>query len=209
MRNSLGLLLAAPRGPFLRRAVTAAAALAFAGVALVPGCSKQDEALIAKLRDANDKLLSCQKELAETKVARDNYKRQLATALADPSKIVLNDPEIIELIAVVKKERGVVAGNELNPKDASAIVMRGAPAMQGCYERALKKNSSLQFRAGLGVTLGITVRPSGDVEGVDVTPSVDADMTKCIKSTVSRWKFPTFSGNAVTIEQKLTLTPKT
>jgi hypothetical protein len=201
MRNRLGLLLAGPRGPSLRRAVTGTAALALAGavlgLGLVPACSKQDEALIAKLRDANDKLLSCQKELAETKVARDNYKRQLATALADPSKIVLNDPEIIELIAVVKKERGVVAGNELNPKDASAIVMRGAPAMQGCYERALKKNSALQFRAGLGVTLGITVRPSGDVEGVDVTPSVDADMTKCI------------SGNAVTIEQKLTLTPKT
>jgi hypothetical protein len=177
--------------------------------AAVPGCTKQDETLIAKLRAANDRVVACEKELAEAKVARDNYKKQLAVALANPSKILLNDPEIIELIASIKKERGGGGGIELNPKDASAIVMRGAPAMQGCYERALKRNSSLQFRAGLGVTLGITVKPSGDVDAVDVTPSVDADMTKCIKSTVARWKFPTFTGNAVTIEQKLTLTPKT
>ena len=34
-------------------------------------------------------------------------------------------------------------------------------------------------------------------------------MTKCIKTTIGHWKFPTFKGNAVTIEQKLTLTPKT
>jgi hypothetical protein len=194
MRNSLGLI------PLTLGTLV---------VSAVAGCDKQDANLIAKLREANDKVVACEKELAETKVARDNYKKQLAVALANPSKILLNDPEIIELIATIKKERGVASGNELNPGAASAIVMRGAPAMQGCYERALKRNSSLQFRAGLGVTLGITVRPTGDVDAVDVTPSVDADMTKCIKTTVARWKFPTFSGNAVTIEQKLTLTPKT
>jgi len=185
-----------------------------AGVPLVlasvgMGCGKSDDGLTAKLLDANSKVLACQKELAETKSARDSLKRQLATALANPGKLQLNDPEIIELVASIKKERsGTDLGDgDLNPKEASAIVMRGAPALQGCYERALKRNAALQMRTGLGVTLGITVKPAGEVDGVEVLPSVDAEMTKCIKTTITRWKFPKFNGHAVTIEQKLMLTP--
>lgn len=176
------------------------------------GCSRQDDGLTSKLLDANSKVLACQKELAEAKSARDGLKRQLALALANPSRIQLTDPEIIELVASARKERTggtELGGGDLNPKDASTIVMNGAPALQACYERALKRNAALQMRTGLGVTLGITVKPVGEVEGVDVLPSVDAEMTKCMKSTISRWKFPKFTGNAVTIEQKLTLTPKT
>jgi hypothetical protein len=178
----------------------------------VVGCDKPDEGLTARLLESNNKNVACEKELAETKAARDNLKRQLAMAMANPTKLQLTDPEIIELIASARKERGAgpeFGQGDLNPKEASAIVMRGAPALQGCYERALKKNAALQMRSGIGVTLGITVKPVGQVDAVDVSPSVDAEMTKCIKTTISRWKFPTFTGRAVTIEQKLTLTPKT
>jgi hypothetical protein len=184
----------------------------FATAATGAACDKPDDGLTARLLEANNKNVACQKELAEAKAARDNLKRELAIALANPTKIQLNDPEIIELVASARKERGAgpeIGQGDLNPKEASAIVMRGAPALQGCYERALKKNSALQMRAGLGVTLGITVKPVGQVEGVEVSPSVDPEMTKCIKTTISRWKFPTFTGHSVTIEQKLTLTPKT
>jgi hypothetical protein len=168
--------------------------------------------MTARLLEANNKNVACQKELAEAKAARDNLKRELAVAMANPTKLQLTDPEIIELIADARKARGAgpeFGQGDLNPKEASAIVMRGAPALQGCYERALKKNAGLQMRAGLGVTLAITVKPVGVVDSVEVLPSVDPEMTKCIKATISRWKFPTFTGHAVTIEQKLTLTPKT
>jgi hypothetical protein len=162
--------------------------------------------------DCSSKTVALEKELAETKVARDNFKKQLAQALAHSSDhLALRDPEIIELIASARKEQGLPADFEkggLDPKEASKIVMTGATALQGCYERALKKNAALQYKSGLGVTLGITVKPSGVVDAVDFTPSVDADMTKCMRQTITRWKFPTFSGQAVTIEQKLTLSPK-
>lgn len=184
----------------------------FVAAATSAACDKPDDGLTARLLEANNKNVACQKELAEVKAARDNLKRELAVALANPTKIQLNDPEIIELVASARKERGAgpdIGQGDLNPKEASAIVMRGAPALQGCYERALKKNAALQMRAGLGVTLGITVKPVGQVEAVDVSPSVDPEMTKCIKTTIGRWKFPSFTGHAVTIEQKLTLTPKT
>lgn len=176
------------------------------------GCTKSDDGMTARLLEANAKVVACQRELAEAKATRDNLKKQLATAMANPTNLHLTDPEIIELIADARKARGagpMLGEGDLNPKEASAIVMRGAPALQGCYERALKRNAGLQMRAGLGVTLAITVKPAGAVDSVDVAPSVDSEMTKCMKATISRWKFPTFTGNAVTIEQKLTLTPKT
>ena len=176
-------------------------------------CTKEDEGLTARLMETNNKVLACQKDLTQAKDQIGALKKQLAQALAEPSKVVLTDPDIIELVAS-RKNRPAPSGEgditpTLNPKEASRIVMQGASAMQQCYERALKKNASLQYKAGLGVTLGITVKPSGQVEMVDVNPSVDKDLTQCFKTTVLRWKFPTFTGTAVTIEQKLTLTPKT
>lgn len=175
-------------------------------------CNKPDEGMTARLLEANSKVIACQKELAMAKAERDNLKKQLAVAMANPTNVRLTNPEIIELIADARKARGAgpeFGQGDLNPKEASAIVMRGAPALQGCYERALKRNAGLQMRTGLGVTLAITVKAAGAVDSVEVNPSVDSEMTKCIKATISRWKFPTFTGNAVTIEQRLTLTPKT
>jgi hypothetical protein len=181
-------------------------------VSVLGACDKPDDGLTARLLEANNKNVACTKELTQVKAERDGLKKQLAMAMANPTSLHLTDPEVINLIADARKERGAgpeFGQGDLNPKEASAIVMRGAPALQGCYERALKKNAALQMRTGLGVTLGITVKPAGHVDTVDVTPSVDAEMTKCIKTTIGHWKFPTFTGHAVTIEQKLTLTPKT
>jgi hypothetical protein len=175
-------------------------------------CSRPDEGLTQQLLAANDKVLACQKELAQTKDQIGGLKRQLAQAIANPSRIQLKDPEIIELVASLRGP--APAGNQdvqpsLDPHKASEIVMNGAHAMQSCYERALKKNAALQTQSGIGFTLGITVKPTGLVEGVDVAPSFDRGMTECIRSVATHWKFPTFQGKAVTIEQRVTLTPKT
>jgi hypothetical protein len=176
-------------------------------------CSKTDDGMTAKLMESNNKVVACQKDLAMAKSEIASLRRQLAQAIANPSKVTLTDPDVIELVASLKASRPARPAGDptptLDPTQASRIVLQGAQAMQGCYERALKKNSALQYQQGLGVTLGITVKPTGEVESVDVSPTVDKDMTTCFKTTVSRWKFPTFAGNAVTIEQKLTLTPKT
>jgi hypothetical protein len=189
-------------------------ALTLVLVAGIGACTKEDDGLTARLMESNNKVIACGKDLGEARDQIASLKRQLAQAIAEPSRVQLTDPDIIELVASRKKAAAVPQGDgdvtpTLNPKEASRIVMQGASAMQQCYERALKKNASLQYKSGLGVTLGITVKPTGQVETVDVNPSVDKDMTQCFKTTVLRWKFPSFTGTAVTIEQKLTLTPKT
>lgn len=188
--------------------ILAAAAMAGALVA----CTKTDDGMAQRLLAANDKVLACQKELAESKTQMAGLKRQLAQAMANPTRVQLTDPEVIQLVASIRGPApadDAPAAGALDPQKASAVVMRGAQAMQGCYERALKNSTSLQQRTGLGLKLGITVQPSGDVQAVDISPDVDASMTACMRSAASRWKFPSFSGAAVTIEQKLTLTPKT
>ena len=177
---------------------------------LLAGCDgKAKEEMTRRLNEANDKLVDCRKETNALKSEIASLKRQVAQAMANPTRIVLTDPEIINLVASIRgavptggEERGA-----LDPSVASKIVLQGAPALRQCYERALKKNQSLQFQSGVGLTLDITVAPQGTVEDVGVNPSIDPDMTTCIKSAAMRWKFPTFAGSAVTIEQKVTLTP--
>ncbi len=171
---------------------------------------KAKEEMTRRLSEANDKLVECRKETNALKNDMAGLKRQLAQAMANPSRVVLTDPEIINLVASIRgtvPAGGGVDKGGLDPAVASKIVMQGAPALRQCYERALKKNQALHYQSGVGLTLDITVRPQGTVEDVGVNPSIDSEMTSCIKSAAMRWKFPTFGGSAVTIEQKVTLTP--
>jgi hypothetical protein len=172
-------------------------------------CNNNEEALTKQLLEANDKVLACQKELAQAKNENGGLKRQLAQAIAN-EKVQLHDPEVIQLVASIRGTPEVANDSGgLDPQKASEIVLNGAKAMQACYERALKRNTGLQAKQGIGLVLGITVRPNGDVHGVNISPDVDKDMTACMRTAATRWKFPSFAGSAVTIEQKITLTPKT
>jgi hypothetical protein len=179
--------------------------------ALSFGACKDEEAQ-RRLNEATDKVVACKRENNDLKNQVATLKQQLAQAMANPSKIVLTDPEIINLIADIRGGKGAPSGDvkpSLDTQEASKVVFQGAKALQVCYERALKKNQALQYQAGVGLTLDITVKSAGNVEGVEVSPSVDKEMTSCIKTAASRWKFPAFQGEPVVVSQKVTLTPKT
>ena len=197
-----------------QRPVTAALLVTLA----LAGCQKSaDEQLTARLKEANDKLVTCRGEANDLKAQNAELKRKLAEAMANPARVQLTDPDILNLIAEIKGNRGgageggevVLGKGALDPKEASRVVKHGAQALQRCYERALKKNAALQMQSGLGVMLELTVKPTGLVQGMSLTPQVDADLTDCVRSTVTRWKFPPFAGESVVVTQKLTLTPKT
>jgi hypothetical protein len=176
-----------------------------------------DEEWMKRVNEANDKVVSCRNETNALKSQISELKQKLAIAATSPGRIQLTDPDILNLIADIKSKRGaggegdevVLGKGDLNPKEASRVVRQGAQALQICYERALKKNSSLQFQSGISVTLEITVKPSGLVKEMNLAPSVDSEMQECVRTAVTRWKFPPFGGEAVVVTQKLTLTPKT
>ena len=182
------------------------------------GCKKgADEELTARLKEANDKVVACRSEVNDLKVQNADLKRKLALAMANPARVELTDPDILNLIAELKGRNGVpredgevvLGKGALDPREASRVVKQGAQALQRCYERALKKSSVLQMQSGLGVLLELTVKPTGLVQGMSLTPQVDANLTDCVRTTVTRWKFPPFAGESVVVTQKLTLTPKT
>jgi hypothetical protein len=186
------------------------------GLLSLVGCKTEDSGeWTRRLNEASDKVVECKKEVNDLKAQNAELKQKLAVAMTAPARVQLTDPDILNLIAEIKSKRGpedgdiVLGKGDLNPKEASKVVRQGAQALQRCYERALKKNAALQMQSGLGVMLEITVKPTGMVKSMSLSPHVDNDMTECIRSTVSHWKFPPFSGESVVVAQKLTLTPKT
>jgi outer membrane murein-binding lipoprotein Lpp len=197
---------------------------AFLGMLSLAGCKGGGEELTSRLNEANDKVVACKKDVNDLKVQTAELKQKLAQAMANPSRVQLTDPDILNLIAEVKGKRragekdagsGPTGGDEvvlgkgdLNPKEASRVVKQGALSLQKCYERALKKNVELQVRSSLSVMLEITVSPTGIAKSMNLSPQVDDEMTECIRTSVARWRFPTFSGDPVVVAQKLTLTPK-
>ena len=69
-------------------------------VLLLVACdTKEKEELTKRYNEATDKLLQCRKETNDLTNEVAGLKRQLAQAMANPSKVTLNDPEIINLIA--------------------------------------------------------------------------------------------------------------
>jgi hypothetical protein len=194
------------------RTACVVASIAAVGVGALSGCKKGgDEETMRRLSEANDKVVACKREVDDLKKEVAALKRQLAQAMANPGKINLTDPEVINLIADIRGHAAPTGGEKptLDPQEASKVVFQGARAMQTCYERALKKNQALQYQAGVGLTLDITVKPAGTVDAVEINPSVDREMTSCIKTAAMHWKFPTFQGESVVVSQKVTLTPKT
>jgi outer membrane murein-binding lipoprotein Lpp len=190
----------------------------FLGMITLAGCKGGgDEGMTGRLKEANDKVVACRSEVNELKIQNADLRRKLAEAMANPSRVQLTDPDILNLIAEIKSKNGasrengdvVLGKGALDPKEASRVVKQGAQALQKCYERALKKSSALQMQSGLGVMLELTVKPTGVVQGMNLSPQVNADLTDCVRSTVARWKFPPFAGESVVVTQKLTLTPKT
>jgi len=196
-----------------KRTLTAA----LLGMLSLVGCKEGDgKELSSRLNEANDKVVACKKDLNDLKVQNAELKQKLAQAMANPARVALTDPDVLNLIAEIKGKQGEAEGGDivlgkgdLNPKEASRVVRQGAQALQKCYERALKKNSALQMQSGLGVMLEITVKPTGLVQAMNLSPHLDAELTECVRTTVARWKFPPFAGESVVVTQKLTLTPKT
>ena len=193
------------------------AAVSLGTIALAACKGGGGEELSSRLNEANDKLVACRTEVSDLKTQSSDLKRKLAEAMSNPASVQLTDPDILNLIAEIKRKRpasggegNVVLGKgALDPREASRVVRQGAQALQRCYERALKKSAALQMQSGLGVMLELTVKPTGLVQGMNLLPQVDSDLTECVRTTVSRWKFPPFAGEPVVVTQKLTLTPKT
>lgn len=166
----------------------------------------------ARAADDSRRVDECQKEAEDLRGQVVQLKEQLARALAAPppqAAPVQVDPSILALAPrSTGGQDGEATGTGSLSQTAVVDVIRGGrPALQQCYERALKRNNALQVQQ-LKLTLGFSVQPTGRASSVSIKPNYDNNMADCIRTAVTGWRFPPFAGAPQDIQAPVTLSPK-
>lgn len=101
-----------------------------------------------------------------------------------------------KVAGIVKSEAPAVDG-ELDPGIVAKEVRSRLGAVKACYERGLKRNPGLSGK----IVIHWTITAAGTVASVEVENDTmgDNEVAGCIKSLVSRWRFPAPSGGSVEV----------
>jgi hypothetical protein len=86
------------------------------------------------------------------------------------------------------------------------VVRAGTPALQRCYERALRVRPEL----GARLTIRVQITASGRVSQVTplaASPVLPDALVSCMRNTSRQWRFPATS-SATTLEVPLRLQPR-
>ncbi|MFO8073676.1 MAG: AgmX/PglI C-terminal domain-containing protein [Polyangia bacterium] len=106
----------------------------------------------------------------------------------------------------VRKKQPMSSGGTgmLKQSDVAKVINRRIGAIKGCYERALKRDPSLQGK----VTVQFTISGSGRVTNARATScEVGAAVCSCITSSFKRFRFPPPEGGSVTFQMPFLFTP--
>ncbi len=98
--------------------------------------------------------------------------------------------------AIVKPHRAEIDGT-MNTSAVARTIRRGMGAIRTCYQRALKRNPNLSGK----VVVRLMINTMGKVTSVEIdSDSVgDNQVTSCIKSYASRWRFPPPEGGSAEV----------
>jgi outer membrane biosynthesis protein TonB len=97
---------------------------------------------------------------------------------------------------IVRSEAPAVDG-QLDPNIVTVEVRRRIGAIKACYDRALKRNPNLSGK----ISIRWTITPAGTVTGVEVDQDNmgDSEVTACMKTLISHWRFPAPAGGSVEV----------
>jgi predicted Zn finger-like uncharacterized protein len=86
----------------------------------------------------------------------------------------------------------------LDQVEISAVIKRNIKAVQGCYQRQLKRDDSVaEGRA----TIRFRIQSDGRAKDVSMDRRFDGSVLKqCIVNVVERWAFPPFEGDPIPVE---------
>lgn len=146
----------------------------------------------------------CKARIDKMQAEMNALKRTLAEALANPGTIKV-DPSVLMIDG--KLEQPKVAEGNISQEAVVSTLKMNKGALQSCYERAMKRNTSLHQQK-MTVTLGFKLQPAGSASDISISPNYDAPMIDCMKKAIMRWHFPQFSGSPVGVETPVTLTPR-
>ncbi len=82
----------------------------------------------------------------------------------------------------------------LSNQQIKSTILKRIPQVRACYERELKKNSSLAGK----VLATWTIRPDGSVESTRIKKNTTGSraLLPCISKAVSSWRFPASKSSA-------------
>lgn len=106
----------------------------------------------------------------------------------------------------VRKRKPLASGGSgmMSSSDVASVVNRKINAIKGCYERALKRDPSLQGK----ITIRFTISGSGKVTTARPTMNQLNDAVgNCITQAFTRFRFPPPEGGTVTFEYPFLFTP--
>jgi len=167
-------------------------------VLLMAACSGgADDQQKAKL--ATD-LVQCRNDLSNLKEQLAETKAQLTKA--QEAKTCQLEPIDIKAAGAGQKH---MEGN-VSPEAVVKVVKQNSGGLRACYEKALKRKPDLQYVSS--VKARFEVANTGQAQAVTFAPHTDAEMEKCMASTMEKWKFPTFQGDPVAFEQPVNLVAK-
>ncbi len=87
-----------------------------------------------------------------------------------------------------------------------ASVKRSRSAIENCYRRALKNDSSLQART-ISVSVNVDYATSGAVKSTATSPRISDSFNSCIEGVTKNWTLPAMP-KAASFRAPLTLTPE-
>jgi hypothetical protein len=149
-------------------------------------------------------LQQCVQEQDKLQAEIISLKRHLALCKANPGTFKI-DPSVLMIDG--KPIRARLKEGTLTQDQVIDTMRKNKPVLQACYERAMKKNTSLTHQR-ITLTVGFSVRPSGSATDISISPNYDSMMIDCMRKAIRRWSFPKFSGQPVVVESPLTLTPR-
>ena len=86
----------------------------------------------------------------------------------------------------------------LDQAEITGVIKRNLKAVQGCYQRQLKKDDSM---TGGRATIRFRILADGRAQNVEMERKFDGTVLKeCIITVVERWVFPPFSGDPIPVE---------
>jgi len=102
--------------------------------------------------------------------------------------------------------------DELRPGDVAAVVKKGLPGLEECYDKLLQASHALGFTPEGAVDPHFAVTSAGQVESVAfaATSMTDVSLLTCMRERIKSWTFPrTNYGDRLAVRLSLRLKAKT
>jgi hypothetical protein len=157
-------------------------------------------------------LESCQQALEDAQRARQELEAKLAAG--DNAEVVIAISGDLLKITGGKGPNGRTTPDETgNAKDEElyqkfiASVRKSRSAIEQCYRRALKNDTTLQART-MSISISVNYSTNGAVSSSSATPRISDSFNTCMEGVAKGWNLPAMP-KAATFKAPLTLTPET